>query len=119
MTLQEDRTTLQSSDLSPHSYTAIRLRLAEKEILEYAQGAGRTKRLHFQKLLDDGAPLPVYEENDAKPPVVLRHLEEEQEDEQLKMPLVNGVRKEKEREAREEKAESDRQRTENTPTDPK
>lgn len=110
---------LQKPDLSPHSCMAIKLRLAEKEILERAEASGRAKRLHFQKQLDDGAPLPVYEESDiallenadAKLPIILHQLEEEEEDEELKMPLLNSERKKKE--SGREKAEPSLRRTEN------
>ncbi|KAK2843033.1 hypothetical protein Q7C36_011248 [Tachysurus vachellii] len=120
-TSEEDRSMLQKSDLSPHSHMAVKLRLAEKEILERAEACGRAKRLHFRKKLDDGAPLPVYEESDiallentdAKLPIVLRQLEEEEEDEDLKMPLLNGARKE----TGGETAESSTQRTEKTSKD--
>src|SRR4029434_6691191 len=50
--VQEDRTLLEKPDLSLHSRTAIKLRLAEKEILERAASSGRAKRLHFQQQLD-------------------------------------------------------------------
>lgn len=117
---------LQKPDLSPHSRMAVKLRRAEKEILERAEASGRGKRLHFQKQLDDGAPLPVYEESDiallenadAKLPIVLHQLEEEEEDEDLKMPLLNGERKEKRGETGGEKAEPSAQRTEDTCKDP-
>lgn len=79
---------LEKPDLSLHSRIAIKLRLAEKEILEHAVSCGRAKRLHFQKQLDEGAPLPLYEESDiallenadAKLPIILRKLEEEEEE---------------------------------------
>lgn len=117
---QEDRSVLQKPDLSPHSRVAVKLRLAEKEILERAEASGRAKRLHFQKQQDDGAPLPVYEESDiallenadAKLPIVLHQLEEEEEDEELKMPLLNSERKKNESGG--EKVEPSPQRTENT-----
>ncbi|XP_031436430.2 actin-histidine N-methyltransferase [Clupea harengus] len=116
-TSEEDRTMLEKPDLSLHSRTAIKLRLAEKEILERAASSGRAKRLHFQQQLDEGAALPLYEESDiallenadAKLPIILRKLEEEEEDDdeersaekELKMaqgdaigvPLLNGERK--------------------------
>lgn len=114
---QEDGSVLQKPDLSAHSRMAVKLRLAEKEILERAENSGRAKRLHFRKQLDDGAPLPVYEESDiallenadAKLPIVLHQLEEEEEEEMMKMPLLNGERKEKEK-----RGESSAQRTEDT-----
>lgn len=63
---------------------AIQLRLAEKMILEKALASGRTKRLHFQKKLQEGAPLPCYDESniallentDAKLPILLSKLGE-------------------------------------------
>lgn len=87
---------LEKPDLSLHSRTAIKLRLAEKEILERAVSSGRAKRLHFQKQLDEGAPLPLYEESDiallenadAKLPIILRKLEEEDECVQEEMNLA-------------------------------
>ncbi|XP_046870174.1 actin-histidine N-methyltransferase [Hypomesus transpacificus] len=117
---EEDRCELEKPDLSLHSRVAIQLRLAEKLILERASGSGRAKRLHFQKQLEEGAPLPRYEESDiallenadvdAKIPIILRKLEEveavEQElsltevlsqeedlgrgDGEREVPLVNG-----------------------------
>lgn len=80
---------LEKPDLSPHSRVGIQLRLAEKQILENASACGRSKRLHFQKKLEEGALLPHYEESDialmndtdaeAKLPIVLRKLEEVEE----------------------------------------
>uniref|UniRef100_A0A8C1FXU4 protein-histidine N-methyltransferase n=1 Tax=Cyprinus carpio TaxID=7962 RepID=A0A8C1FXU4_CYPCA len=95
-TAEEDRSMLEKPDLSLHSRTAIKLRLAEKEILERAVSSGRAKRLHFQKQLDEGAPLPLYEESDiallenadAKLPIILRKLEEEDECVQEEMNLA-------------------------------
>ncbi len=86
---------LEKPDMSLHSRIAIKLRLAEKEILERAVSCGRAKRLHFQKQLDEGAP-PVYEESDiallenadAKLPIILRKLEEEDEHVQEEMNLA-------------------------------
>ncbi|XP_076834437.1 actin-histidine N-methyltransferase [Brachyhypopomus gauderio] len=87
-TAEEDRCLLQQTALSPHARVAVLLRLAEKEILERAVASGRAKRLHCQKQLEGGAPLPLYEESDAalldnagaKLPIVLRKLEEEEEE---------------------------------------
>uniref|UniRef100_A0A8C2CVM4 protein-histidine N-methyltransferase n=1 Tax=Cyprinus carpio TaxID=7962 RepID=A0A8C2CVM4_CYPCA len=95
-TAEEDRSMLEKPDLSLHSRTAIKLRLAEKEILERSVSSGRAKRLHFQKQLDEGAPLPLYEESDiallenadAKLPIILRKLEEEDECVQEEMNLA-------------------------------
>lgn len=41
----------------------IQLRLAEKQILEKTLATGRTKRMQFQKKLEEGTPLPRYEES--------------------------------------------------------
>lgn len=80
----------------------IQLRLAEKQILEKALASGRTKRLHFQKKLEEGAPLPRYEESDiallentdAKLPIILRKLEEMDEGQEIQVKehslLLNG-----------------------------
>ncbi|KAM9842132.1 LOW QUALITY PROTEIN: actin-histidine N-methyltransferase [Aulostomus maculatus] len=85
-TSEEDRALLEKADLSPHARVAIQLRLAEKQILEKALASGLSKRLHFEKKLEEGAPLPHYEESDiallentdadAKLPIILRKLEE-------------------------------------------
>uniref|UniRef100_A0A673N889 protein-histidine N-methyltransferase n=1 Tax=Sinocyclocheilus rhinocerous TaxID=307959 RepID=A0A673N889_9TELE len=93
---EEDRSMLEKPDLSLHSRIAIKLRLAEKEILERAVSCCRAKRLHFQKQLDEGTPLPLYEESDiallenadAKLPIILRKLEEEDESVQEEMNLA-------------------------------
>uniref|UniRef100_A0A671SU22 protein-histidine N-methyltransferase n=1 Tax=Sinocyclocheilus anshuiensis TaxID=1608454 RepID=A0A671SU22_9TELE len=93
---EEDRSMLEKPDLSLHSRIAIKLRLAEKEILERAVSCGRAKRLHFQKQLDEGALLPLYEESDiallenadAKLPIILRKLEEEDERVEEEMSLA-------------------------------
>ncbi|XP_067335479.1 actin-histidine N-methyltransferase [Channa argus] len=89
-TSEEDRSMLEKPDLSLHSRVAIQLRLAEKQILEKAWASGRAKRLNFQKKLEEGAPLPRYEESDiallentntdAKLPIILHKLEEVEED---------------------------------------
>lgn len=64
--------------------------------------SGRTKRLHFQKKLEEGAPLPRYEESDiallentdAKLPIILRKLEEMDEGQEIQVKehsrLLNG-----------------------------
>lgn len=85
-TSEEDRALLQNPDISPHAQMAVRLRLAEKEILERAEATGRAERLRFSERLREGAPLPVYKESDATP------LEEEQ-DKGENAQLVNGERK--------------------------
>lgn len=88
---------LEKPDLSLHSRLAVQLRLAEKQILEKASASGRAKRLHFQKKLEEGASLPRFEESDiaflenndtdAKLPIILRKLEEVEEDQEQ---LLNG-----------------------------
>lgn len=70
---------------------AVQLRLAEKRILEKALASGRAKRLHFQKQLEEGAPLPNYQESsiallentDAKLPIILHKLGEIQEGQEI------------------------------------
>lgn len=82
----------------------IQLRQAEKQILEKASASGRAKRLHFEKKLEEGAPLPRYEESDiallentgadAKLPIILRKLEEVEEGQEIQVEehshLLNG-----------------------------
>ncbi|KAK5856906.1 hypothetical protein PBY51_010186 [Eleginops maclovinus] len=85
-TSQEDSSMLEKPDLSLNSRVAIQLSLAEKQILEKASASGRAKHLHFEKKLEEGAPLPRYEESDiallensdedSKLPIILRKLEE-------------------------------------------
>nr|XP_020510872.1 actin-histidine N-methyltransferase [Labrus bergylta] len=105
-TSEEDRSLLEKPDLSLHSRLAIQLRLAEKQILERALASGRAKRLHFEKKLEEDAPLPRYEESDiallensqSKLPIILRQLEEveegqevpEEEEEEEHSLLLNG-----------------------------
>lgn len=70
---------------------AVQLRLAEKAILEKALASGRAKRLHFEKQLQEGAPLPDYHESgiallentDAKLPIILHKLGEIQEGQEI------------------------------------
>lgn len=95
---------LEKPDLSLHSRVAIQLRLAEKQILEKASASGRAKRLHFEEKLEEGAPLPRYEESDiallentdtdAKLPIILRNLEEVEEGQEIQVEehshLLNG-----------------------------
>lgn len=67
--------------------------MAEKQILEKASASGRTKRVHFEKKLEEGAALPRYEESDlgllentdAKIPIILRKLEEMEEGQDLQL----------------------------------
>uniref|UniRef100_H3CS80 protein-histidine N-methyltransferase n=1 Tax=Tetraodon nigroviridis TaxID=99883 RepID=H3CS80_TETNG len=90
-TAEEDSSTLDKTDLSPHSRMAVQLRLAEKAILEKALASGRAKRLHFEKQLQEGAPLPDYHESgiallentDAKLPIILHKLGEIQEGQEI------------------------------------
>lgn len=80
-------------DLAPNSRVVIRLRLAEKQILEKASASGRSKRLHFEKKLEEGASLPRYEEGDlgllentdTKIPIILSKLEEMEEGQDLQL----------------------------------
>lgn len=100
--LQEDRSILEKPDLSLHTRLAVQLRLAEKQILENASASGRAKRLQFQEKLNEGAPLPQFEESDiallenndpdAKLPVILHKLEEVEEGQGMEEeePLLNG-----------------------------
>lgn len=79
--------------MPPNSRVVIQLRLAEKQILEKASASGRSKRLHFEKKLEEGATLPRYEESDlgllentdAKIPIILRKLEEMEEGQDLQL----------------------------------
>ncbi|XP_021429585.2 actin-histidine N-methyltransferase isoform X3 [Oncorhynchus mykiss] len=87
---QDDQCALEKPGLSLHSRVAIQLRLAEKQILEKVVASGKAKRLHFQQQQEEGAPLPRYEESDIallenaeaddKLPIILRKLEEEDEE---------------------------------------
>ncbi|CAL9687118.1 unnamed protein product [Knipowitschia caucasica] len=89
-TTEEDRSLLEKPDLSLHSRVAIQLRVAEKQILEKVSASGRDKRMQFEKKKAEGAPLPRYEESDiallensdaeGKLPILLRQLEEVQEE---------------------------------------
>ncbi|XP_072314254.1 actin-histidine N-methyltransferase-like [Eucyclogobius newberryi] len=90
-TTEEDRSLLEKPDLSLHSRVAIQLRSAEKQILEKVSASGRDKRVQFEQKLEEGAPLPRYEESDiallensdaeGKLPIILRKLEEAEEEE--------------------------------------
>ncbi|CAB1331192.1 unnamed protein product, partial [Coregonus sp. 'balchen'] len=95
---QDDQCALEKPGLSLHSQVAIQLRLAEKQILERVVASGRAKRLHFQQQQEEGAPLPRYEESDiallenaeadAKLPIILRKLEDEEGDDQAAVEQV-------------------------------
>lgn len=96
--LQEDSSTLEKTDLSPHSRVAVQLRLAEKAILEKALASGRAKRLHFEKQREEGAPLPDYRESsiallenaDAKLPIILHKLGEIREGQEIQFEETGG-----------------------------
>lgn len=86
---------LEKADLSLNCRVAVQLSLAEKQILEKASASGRAKRLHFEKKLEEGAPLPRYEESDiallensdanSKLPIILRKLEEVEEGQEIQV----------------------------------
>ncbi|XP_064420919.1 actin-histidine N-methyltransferase [Latimeria chalumnae] len=86
-TSENDKSLLANPELSFHARMAIKLRLAEKEILEKAIQSATAKIDHFRKQLQEDAPLPKYEESniaflennvaDSKLPVILRKIEEE------------------------------------------
>ncbi|XP_008320895.1 actin-histidine N-methyltransferase [Cynoglossus semilaevis] len=92
-TSEEDSLLLEKPDLSMHSRVAIQLRLAEKQILEKVSSSGREKRLYYQKKLEEGAPLPLYEESDiallestddnAKLPILMHKLDEVDDDQAI------------------------------------
>ncbi|KAK5885867.1 hypothetical protein CesoFtcFv8_016963 [Champsocephalus esox] len=94
-TSQEDSSILEKADLSLNCRVAVQLSLAEKRILEKASASGRAKRLHFEKKLEEGAPLPRYEESDiallensdanSKLPIILRKLEEVEEGQEIQV----------------------------------
>lgn len=77
---------------------AVQLRLAEKLILEKALASGRAKRLHFEKQLEEGAPLPDYQESsiallentEAKLPIILQKLGEIQEGQEIQFEQPGG-----------------------------
>lgn len=85
--------------MAPNSRVVIQLRLAEKQILEKASASGRTKRLHFEKKLEEGAALPRYEESnlgllentDTKIPIILSKLEEMEEGQDLQLEKGSAV----------------------------
>lgn len=86
-TLEEDKHFLGQGSLSFHAAMAVKLRLVEKEILEKAVKSASDSRKLYSKRLEDGDPLPKYEESniaflentasDSKLPLVLRNLDEE------------------------------------------
>ncbi|XP_023603650.1 histone-lysine N-methyltransferase setd3 isoform X6 [Myotis lucifugus] len=86
-TSEEDKSFLKNHDLSVRARMAIKLRLGEKEILEKAVKSAAANRESYRKQMEEGAPLPKYEESnpgllegggaDSRLPLVLRSLEEE------------------------------------------
>ncbi|XP_029453772.1 actin-histidine N-methyltransferase [Rhinatrema bivittatum] len=94
-TVQDDKFLLEQDDLTSHATMAIKLRLVEKEILEKAVKSASDNRKQYSKQLEEGAPLPKYEESniallentvaDSKLPLVLRNLEEEEDQGELKL----------------------------------
>ncbi|KAM5129055.1 actin-histidine N-methyltransferase isoform 1-T3 [Mantella aurantiaca] len=89
-TIEEDKLVLEQGHLSLHSSMAVKLRLVEKEILEKGVKSASDNRKLYSKHLEDGDPLPKYEESniaflentasDSKLPLVLRNLDEEDGD---------------------------------------
>lgn len=87
-TVQDDKQLVDSGDLSLHSAMAVKLRLVEKEILETAVKSASDNRKLYTKRLEDGDPLPKYEESniaflentasDTKLPLVLRNLDDDE-----------------------------------------
>ncbi|XP_018411756.1 PREDICTED: histone-lysine N-methyltransferase setd3-like, partial [Nanorana parkeri] len=86
-TIEGDKHLLEQGNLSLRAAMAIKLRLVEKEILEKAVKSASDNRKMYSKRLEDGDPLPKYEESniaflentasDSKLPLVLRNLDEE------------------------------------------
>ncbi|KAJ7398324.1 hypothetical protein BTVI_126185 [Pitangus sulphuratus] len=93
-TVESDKSFLETHDLTPHAVMAIKLRLGEKEILEKAVKSAAASREYYTKQMADGAPLPKYEESniallentvaDSRLPIVLRNLEDVEEQGDLK-----------------------------------
>ncbi|KAM6274736.1 actin-histidine N-methyltransferase isoform 1-T2 [Porphyrio hochstetteri] len=94
-TVEDDKTFLETHDLTSHAIMAIKLRLGEKEILEKAVKSAAASREYYTKQMADGALLPRYEESniallentvaDSRLPIVLRNLEEVEEQGDLKI----------------------------------
>ncbi|KAG8561533.1 hypothetical protein GDO81_015380 [Engystomops pustulosus] len=92
-TVQDDKQLLDSGELSLHAAMGVKLRLIEKEILEKAVKSATDNRMLYTKRLEDGDPLPKYEESniaflentvsDTKLPLVLRNLDDEDAEETL------------------------------------
>ncbi|XP_049755514.1 actin-histidine N-methyltransferase isoform X3 [Elephas maximus indicus] len=89
-TIEEDKAFLKGHDLSIRATMAVKLRLGEKEILERAVKSAAVNREYYRRQLAERAPLPKYEESalgllessvaDSRLPLVLRNLEEEEEE---------------------------------------
>ncbi|KAM3917964.1 actin-histidine N-methyltransferase isoform 2-T3 [Leptodactylus fuscus] len=87
-TVEDDKRCLDSAELSLHAAMAVKLRLVEKEILEKAVKSASDNRKLYTKHLEDGDPLPKYEESniaflentasDTRLPMVLRNLDDEE-----------------------------------------
>ncbi|KAM4661877.1 actin-histidine N-methyltransferase isoform 2-T2 [Discoglossus pictus] len=94
-TVEDDKLVLERPDLTFHSVMAIKLRLVEKEILEKAVKSASDNRKMYTKNFEEGVSLPKYEESniallentvgDSKLPLVLRNLEDEDADGELKI----------------------------------
>lgn len=92
---QDDKSFLETHDLTSHATMAIKLRLGEKEILEKAVKSAAASREYYTKQMADGAPLPKYEESniallentvaDSRLPIVLRNLDNVEEQGDLKI----------------------------------
>ncbi|EMP30988.1 Histone-lysine N-methyltransferase setd3 [Chelonia mydas] len=89
-TVEDDKSFLETHDLTFHATMAIKLRLGEKEILEKAVKSAAANREYYSRQMAEGALLPKYEESniallentvaDSRLPIVLRNLEEEAEE---------------------------------------
>uniref|UniRef100_A0A674H9C2 protein-histidine N-methyltransferase n=1 Tax=Taeniopygia guttata TaxID=59729 RepID=A0A674H9C2_TAEGU len=94
-TVEVDKSFLETHDLTPHAIMAIKLRLGEKEILEKAVKSAAASREYYSKQMADGAPLPKYDKGhiallentvaDSRLPIVLRNLEDVEEQGDLKI----------------------------------
>lgn len=92
---QDDKSFLETHDLTSHAIMAIKLRLGEKEILEKAVKSAAASREYYTKQMADGAPLPKYEESniallentvaDSRLPIVLRNLDDVEDQGDLKI----------------------------------
>ncbi|KAM4014610.1 actin-histidine N-methyltransferase [Anomaloglossus baeobatrachus] len=86
-TVEDDKHLLDGGGLSLHAAMAVKLRLVEKEILEKAVKSASDNCKLYAKRLEDGEPLPKYEESNiaflentatnTKYPLVLRNFEDE------------------------------------------